>query len=79
MKDFLVDIGSNRRLAAGILAGEFGKPWHFLAEMPLHARGSAARELDSSANSDWWCYFSIRANLFREELLTAPRLIFLGE
>ncbi|OGZ08767.1 MAG: hypothetical protein A3D65_02515 [Candidatus Lloydbacteria bacterium RIFCSPHIGHO2_02_FULL_50_13] len=27
----------------------------------------------------WWCYFSICANLFREELLTAPRLIFLGE
>ena len=27
MKDFLVDIGSNRRIAAGMLAGEFGKPF----------------------------------------------------
>ena len=57
MKDFLVDIGSNRRIAAGILAGEFGKPWHFLAEMPLHARGSAARGLDSSSNQIWWSLY----------------------
>ncbi len=57
MKDFLVDIGSNRRIAAGILAGEFGKPWHFLAEMPPHARGSAARELDSSSNQIWWSLY----------------------
>src|SRR3989339_2002500 len=54
MKNFLMDIGSNRRIAAGILAGEFGKPWHFLAEMPLHARGSAARGLRSSSNQIWW-------------------------
>jgi len=54
MKDFLVDIGSNRRIAAGILAGEFKMPWHFLAEMPLHARGSAARGLRSSSNQIWW-------------------------
>ena len=26
-----------------------------------------------------WCYFSICANLFRAELLTAPRLFFLGK
>ncbi|MDE2001547.1 MAG: hypothetical protein KGI60_03190, partial [Patescibacteria group bacterium] len=32
----------NRRIAAGILAGEFGKPWNFLAEIPLHQRGFAA-------------------------------------
>ncbi len=57
MKDFLVDIGSNRRIAAGILAGEFRKPWHFLAEMPLYARGSAARGLRSSSNQIWWCLF----------------------
>ena len=56
MKDFLMDIGSNRRIAAGILAGEFGKPWHFLVEMPLHARGSAARGLHSSSNQIWWTY-----------------------
>ena len=63
MKDFLVDIGSNRRIAAGILAGEFGKPWHFLAEMPLHARGSAARPVVSSSNSDWWSlYQKVRTN-----------------
>jgi hypothetical protein len=54
MKDFLMDIGSNRRVAAGILAGEFGKPSHFLAEMPLHARGGAARGLHSSSNQMWW-------------------------
>ena len=54
MKDFLMDIGSNRRIAAGILAGEFGKPWHFFAEMPHHARGGAARPVGSSANSIWW-------------------------
>jgi len=56
MKDFLVDIGSNRRIAAGILAGEFRKPWHFLAEMPVHARGSAARPVRSSANQIWWTH-----------------------
>ena len=54
MKDFLVDIGSNRRIAAGILVGEFRKPWHFLAEMPAHARGGAARPSGSSANQIWW-------------------------
>ncbi len=54
MKDFLVDIGSNRRIAAGMLVGEFGKPWHFLAEMPAHARGEAARVSVSSSNQIWW-------------------------
>ena len=54
MKDFLVDIGSNRRIAAGMLAGEFGKPWHFLAEMSAHARGGAVRGFVSSSNQIWW-------------------------
>jgi len=50
IRNFLAGIGSNRRVAAGILTGEFKMPWHFLAEMPLHARGSAARGLHSSSN-----------------------------
>ncbi len=54
IRNFLAGIGSNRRIAAGNLTGEFKMPWHFLAEMPLHARGSAARPVVSSSNSDWW-------------------------
>ena len=54
MKDFLVDIGSNRRIAAGNLTGEFKMPWHFLAEMPLHSRASGAGEPDSESNQIGW-------------------------
>ena len=50
-RDFLVRIGSNRRMAAGTLAGEFRKPWHFLAEMPLLQRAEGARTL---SDSEWW-------------------------
>src|SRR3989344_2278575 len=47
----------NRRIAEGMLAGEFGKPWYFLAEMPAHARGGAARGAGSSSNQIWWCLY----------------------
>ena len=53
MKDFLMDIGSNRRIAAGILAGEFGKPWHLRTEMPHHSRSEGALQ---SSISDWWTH-----------------------
>ena len=43
----------NRRIAAGILTGEFKMPWHFLAEMPHHSRAEGARQ---SSNSDWWTH-----------------------
>ena len=57
MKDFLVDIGSNRRLAAGMLLVEFKTPWNFLAEMPAQARAFGAGAVNSDANQIWWCLF----------------------
>ena len=54
MKDFLVDIGSNRRLSAGILLAEFKTLWNFLAEMPAQARASGAGAVNSDANQFWW-------------------------
>src|SRR3989344_2950118 len=61
-----------------MLLAEFKTPWNFLAEMPAHARARGAGVVNSDANQFWWGYFSICANLFRAELLTAPRLFFLG-
>ena len=54
MKDFLVDIGSNRRLAAGMLLAEFKTPWNFLAEMPAQARAFGAGAVNLSSNSELW-------------------------
>jgi len=51
MKDFLVDIGSNRRLSAGMLLAEFKTPWNFLAETNAEGRSP---EATSSANLKWW-------------------------
>ncbi|MBI5621645.1 recombinase zinc beta ribbon domain-containing protein, partial [Candidatus Falkowbacteria bacterium] len=51
MKDFLVDIGSNRRVAAGMLLAEFKTPWNFLVETNAEGR---SREATSSANLKWW-------------------------
>ncbi|MBI4591958.1 hypothetical protein HY733_00730 [Candidatus Uhrbacteria bacterium] len=51
MRDFLVSIGSNRRLSAGILLAEFKTPWNFLAETNAEGRSS---EATSSANLKWW-------------------------
>ena len=51
MKDFLVDIGSNRRLSAGMLLAEFKTPWNFLAETNAEGRSP---EATSSANQIWW-------------------------
>jgi len=67
MKDFLVDIGSNRRLAAGMLLVEFKTPWNFLAEMPAQARASGAGAVNSDANQFWWCHYIICANFFPAE------------
>ena len=54
MKDFLVDIGSNRRIAAGMLLADFKTPWNFLVEMPAQARASGAGAVNSDANQLWW-------------------------
>ena len=51
MRDFLVSIGSNRRLSAGILLAEFKTPWNFLAE--TNAEGQSP-EATSLTNSEWW-------------------------
>ena len=53
-KDFLVDIGSNRRVAAGMLLAEFKMPWRDLAETSARARAFGAGEVNSSSNSLWW-------------------------
>ena len=67
MKDFLVDIGSNRRLAAGMLLAEFKMPWRDLAETRARARAFGAGEVNLSSNSELWCYCSICANFFPEK------------
>ncbi len=51
MRDFLVSIGSNRRLAAGVLAVDFKKPWNFLAEVRAEGRSPEAH---TRANLNWW-------------------------
>ena len=51
MRDFLVSIGSNRRLSAGILSADFKTPWNFLAETNAEGRSP---EATSSANLKWW-------------------------
>jgi len=53
MKNFLVDIGSNRRLSAGMLLAKFKTPWNFLAEMPAQARAFGAGAVNSDANQFW--------------------------
>ena len=54
MKDFLVDIGSNRRVAAGVLSAEFKMPWRDLGETGARARAKGAGEVNSEANPIWW-------------------------
>ena len=56
MKDFLVDIGSNRRVAAGMLLAEFKMPWRDLAETSALARAFGAGEVNLSSNSLWWTH-----------------------
>ena len=68
MKDFLVDIGSNRRLAAGMLLAEFKMPWRDLAETLVRARAFGAGEVNLSSNSELWCYSSICSNFFRPRM-----------
>lgn len=50
MRDSLVSIGSNRRLAAGMLVAELKTPWNFLAETGAQARAFGAGAADSEAN-----------------------------
>jgi hypothetical protein len=64
MRDFLVSIGSNRRISAGILLAEFKTPWNFLAETNAEGRSPEATSL---TNSEWWCYYSICSNLFSRQ------------
>jgi hypothetical protein len=51
MRDFLVDIGSNRRLASGTLSVDFQKPFSFLAETR-----DKVRSTDQNFSTDliWW-------------------------
>jgi len=53
MRDFLVSIGSNRRLAAGMLAVDFKNPWDFLVKTNAEARSA---EATSSVNLKWWSW-----------------------
>ena len=53
-KDFLVRIGSNRRLAAGVLSSDFKMPWQFLAGIPAHARALGAGGANLESNQIWW-------------------------
>ena len=53
MRDFLVSIGSNRRISAGMLLAEFKIPWDFLAETNAEGRSP---EATSSTNLKWWTY-----------------------
>ena len=53
-KDFLVRIGSNRRLAAKKLEMDFKMPWDFLAKTSTRARAFGAGEVNSSSNSLMW-------------------------
>ena len=51
MRDFLADIGSNRRLASGTLSVDFQKPFSFLAETRDKMRST---ESNFSVNTFWW-------------------------
>jgi len=51
MRDFLVDIGSNRRLASGTLSVDFQKPFSYLAETRDKVRST---ESNFSSNSEMW-------------------------
>ncbi len=51
MRDFLSDIGSNRRLASGTLSVDWKTPWNFLADLPNEVRST---EPIFSSNSFMW-------------------------
>lgn len=51
MRDFLVAIGLNRRLAAGKLSINFQKPFSFLAETRERTRSVRDK---NSVNLIWW-------------------------
>ena len=53
MRDFLVAIGSNRRLASGTLSVDFQKPFSFLAETRDKVRST---ESNFSVNTLWWTW-----------------------
>jgi hypothetical protein len=44
----------NRRLAAGMLAVDFKKPWNFLVEARAEGRSPEAH---TRANLNWWCIY----------------------
>ena len=62
MRDFLVSIGSNRRLSAGILLAEFKTPWNFLAETNAEGRSPEATYL---ANQLWWRWRELNPRLIK--------------
>jgi len=51
MKNFLLNVGSNRLLRAQTLTVSFKKPWNYLAETTIAVRGT---EDVSARNSRWW-------------------------
>ena len=73
MKDFLADIGSNRRVAAGMLLAEFKMPWRDLAETSVRARALGAGEVNLSSNSELWTRRELNPHL-----RNLPRLNFYG-
>ena len=53
MRDFLVSIGSNRRISAGTLSAEFKTLWNFLAETNAEGRSPEAQ---TPSNREMWTY-----------------------
>src|SRR3989344_1182366 len=53
-KDFLVSIGSNRRLSAGMFFAGFKMTWRGLAKTSVRARAFGAGEVNLSSNSELW-------------------------
>ncbi len=51
MRDFLITIGSNRRLASGTLSVDFKKPFNFLADLPHEVRST---QNIFSSNCEMW-------------------------
>jgi len=65
-KDFLVRIGSNRRLAAKKLKMDFKMPWDLLAKTRTRAARFARGEANSSSNSLMWSLYQKVRTYFQQ-------------
>ena len=61
MRDSLVAIGSNRRLASGMLSVDFQKPFLYLAESTDEVRST---DQNFSVNTLMWTYGELNPDLF---------------